>query len=155
MLYTFENPVFWHFAVTALLCVLKVMGQGWMTVHAMMSERAGWAAPEDLKQPRLNPDPDPSQMEPNPRVDRARRMHWNDLENIPAFWAAGALFVAVDPPLWAAVLFYWGFVLARAGHFWAYATAQIHDIRATFYSVGSIIVMAMAIWALIALVSGR
>ncbi|MFD1341127.1 MAPEG family protein [Litorisediminicola beolgyonensis] len=150
-LYSPENPVFWHYAVTALLGVLKVMGQGWLTVRALMSEKAGFASPEDLRKTALNPDPDPTQLDPNPRVERSRRMHHNDLENIPGFWVAGALFVLAEPPLWAALIFYWGFVLARAGHFWAYATAQIHDIRATFYTVGSILVIGMAIWTLVVL----
>ncbi|MXQ07689.1 MAPEG family protein [Alphaproteobacteria bacterium GH1-50] len=154
MLYTLENPVFWHYAAAASVMVLKLMGQGWMTVHAMLSERAGWASPEDLKKTPLNPNPDPAQLDPNPRVERSRRMHLNDLENIPAFWVAGALFVATDPPLWATLIGFWGFVLARAGHFWAYATAQIHDIRASFYTVGSLLVMVMAVWSLSALLLG-
>ena len=40
-----------------------------------------------------------SQIEPNDYVERSRRMHRNDLENIPAFLACGMIFVAVEPPL--------------------------------------------------------
>ena len=151
MSYTLDNPVFWHFAVTALLGALKIMGQGWVTVRLMLTENAGYAAPEDLRKTSLNPEPDPSQLEINDRVDRSRRMHRNDLENIPAFWAAGLILVAVEPPLWAALVLFWGFVAARAGHAWAYGTAQNHEVRATFYTIGSVIVIVMAVWALLAL----
>lgn len=81
-------------------------------------------------------------------------MHRNDLENIPAFWAAGLVFVAVAPPLWLAQVLMYGFVAVRAAHAVAYAKAQPHEVRATFYTVGSLIVMAMAIYAVVAVVRG-
>jgi glutathione S-transferase len=40
------------------------------------------------------------------------------------------------------------FVLARLAHTVAYATAQNHEVRAAFYSVGSIAVIIMALWVL-------
>ena len=77
-------------------------------------------------------------------------MQRNDLENIPAFLAAGLLFVTVAPPPWIAVLLFALFVLSRLAHTWAYATARNHEIRASFYSIGSIVVMLMALWVLLA-----
>lgn len=96
----------------------------------------------------INKAPDPAQLEVNDYVDRSRRMHRNDLENIPAFWAAGLVFVAIDPALWVANLLMYGFVLARAAHFVAYATKQTHEVRATFYTIGSVIVIYMALHSL-------
>lgn len=139
-----DNPVFGAFLVASALMVLKVMGQGWMTVHRMMKVSAGFASPEDLRKGPINRAPDPSQIEVNEYVDRSRRMHRNDLENIPAFWAAGLLFVTVDPALWLAQLLMYGFVVARLAHFWAYATERSHELRATFYTIGSVIVIYMA-----------
>jgi uncharacterized MAPEG superfamily protein len=75
-------------------------------------------------------------------------MHRNDLENIPAFLAMGLLFVTVEPPFWIAALLFAMFVLARLAHTVAYATAQNHEVRAAFYSVGSIAVIIMALWVL-------
>lgn len=146
------NPVFVTYVIAAALTVLKVMGQGWMTVYRMTRIGGGYAAPEDLRPGLINKAPDPSQLEVNDYFDRSRRMHRNDLENIPAFWAAGLVFVAVAPPLWLAQGLMYGFVAARAAHAAAYATAQSHEVRATFYTVGSLIVMAMAIYALAAVV---
>lgn len=145
-----DNPVFVTYLIASALCVLKVMGQGWMTVYRMMKVKAGWASPEDLRPGLINTAPDPAQLEVNDYVDRSRRMHRNDLENIPAFWAAGLIFVAVAPPLWLAQWLLYGFVAARAAHAVAYATARSHEVRATFYTIGSVIVMAMAVYALVA-----
>jgi glutathione S-transferase len=150
--FTMENPVFVTYLIATALTVLKVMGQGWMTVYRMMKVGGGYAAPEDLRPGLINKAPDPKQLEVNDYVDRSRRMHRNDLENIPAFWAAGLVFVAVAPPLWVAQVLMYGFVAARAAHAVAYGTAQSHEVRATFYTLGSLIVMAMAVYALVAAV---
>jgi uncharacterized MAPEG superfamily protein len=141
---TLENPAFATYLIASAIMVLKVMGQGWMTVFRMLKVSAGFASPEDLQSGLINRAPDPSQLEVNEYVDRSRRMHRNDLENIPAFWAAGFLFVAISPVLWLAQILLYGFVVARLVHFWAYATKQTHEVRATFYTMGSLIVVYMA-----------
>lgn len=144
-----ENPVLVSYVIAVTLTVLKVMGQGWMTVHRMLKTNAGLASPEDLRSGMINKTPSPEQLEPNDYVDRSRRMHRNDLENIPAFWAAGLIFVLTGPPLWLAQLLMYGFVAARAAHAVAYGTAQSHEIRATFYTIGSLIVIYMALHTLV------
>ncbi len=147
-----DNPVFVTYAIAAALMVLKLMGQGWLTVYRMM--KSGWGGmvnPEDLRPSALNPHPRDDQLELNDYVDRSRRMHRNDLENIPGFWMAGLLFVFAAPPLWLAQVAMYGFVLARALHAWAYLSKQNHEVRATFYTVGSLIVIYMALHALVVL----
>lgn len=144
-----DNPVFATYAVAACLAVLKIMGQGWMTVFRMMKVKGGYASPEDAKAGLYNPTPRPGQTEVDDYVDRSRRMHRNDLENIPAFLAIGLLFVAAAPPLWLAQVLMYGFVVTRALHSWAYATAQSHELRSIFYTVGSLIVIYMAVHVLV------
>ncbi|WP_397541881.1 MAPEG family protein [Roseovarius salis] len=146
---SFENPVFLSYAIAAALMVLKVMGQGWMTVYRMMKSGAGMVTPEDLRPTPLNRSPRPGQLDPDDYVDRSRRMHRNDLENVPAFWVAGLLLVLSGPPLWLANLLFFGFVVARLGHGWAYLAARNHEVRATFYTIGSVIVIFMALWVLV------
>ena len=143
------NPVFVTYLVSSALLVLKVMGQGWVTVYRMMNVKAGYASPEDLRPGLINRAPQPGQLEVNDYVDRSRRMHRNDLENIPGFWIAGLLFVTVSPPLGLTQDLMYGFVAARAAHAVAYATAQSHEVRATFYTIGSMIVIVMALYALV------
>jgi uncharacterized MAPEG superfamily protein len=149
-LLTMENPVFAAYAVAAALMILKLMAQGWVTVALMMRTDAGLLNPEDLRPGAANRNPRPEQLEPQPDVERSRRMQRNDLENVPAFLAAGLLFVAVAPPPRIAVLLFALFVLSRLAHTWAYATARNHEVRATFFSVGSIAVILMALWVLLA-----
>lgn len=142
------NPVFGAYVIAAALMVLKVIGQGWITVWVMMRARSGWASPEDLRRGPLNPEPDPAQLQPHPGVERSRRLHRNDLENIPAFWAAGFLFVAADPPLWLAQIAFYGFVAARLAHGLAYGTGRSHEMRATFYTAGSVLTAYMVVHVL-------
>ena len=145
-----ENPVFITYMVTAALMILKLMGQGWVTVYWMLKEDAGLLNPEDLQAGPANRNPRTSQLDPNEAVERSRRMHRNDLENIPGFLAAGLLFVAAGPSLMLANILMYGFVAARLAHTLAYASRQRHEVRATFYSVGSITVIVMAIYVLAA-----
>ena len=63
------------------------------------------------------------------------------------------LFVAIAPPLAAAQWLMYGFVVARLLHTIAYSTAQRHEVRAVFYTVGSLIVISMAVWVLAAAIS--
>lgn len=150
--FTLTNPVFVVYVVAAAIMVLKIMLQGWVTVARMMANDAGLVSPEDLKAGPVNRNPRPEQLAHNEDVERSRRIHRNDLENIPAFLVVGLLFVAVAPPLAAAQWLMFGFATARLLHTLAYSTAQRHEVRATFYSVGSLIVIAMAVWVLAAAV---
>jgi uncharacterized MAPEG superfamily protein len=128
--------------------ILKLMIQPWITVQRMMKVSAGFRSPEDAKKTPLNPEPVDGQLAPNEYVERSRRMNLNDLESIPGFLAAGFFFVLVGPPLLLAQILIWGYIAARAAHFVAYATAQIHDIRATCWTFSSIAVIGMAGYAL-------
>lgn len=148
--FTMENPVFATYMIASAIMVLKIMGQGWMTVYRMLKIDAGLASPEDLRPGLINRSPRPDQLELNDYVDRSRRMHRNDLENIPAFLACGLIFVAAGPSLLVANILMYGFVAARLAHTIAYATKQSHEVRATLYTIGSAGVIAMALYALAA-----
>ena len=87
----------------------------------------------------------------NEYVDRSRRINLNDLENIPAFLAAGLIFVAVDPPFMLASILMATFVVVRLVHTVAYATAQRHEVRATLFTIGSLVVIFMACYVLVAI----
>jgi glutathione S-transferase len=146
---TLQNPVFATYAVAATLMILKLMLQGWITVFRMVKAKGGFLNPEDANPGPANPQPRPGQLEPDDYVERSRRIHRNDLENIPAFLVAGFLFALTEPPLWLAQLLFYGFVVSRFGHFWAYISAKSHETRATFFSVGSLIVMTLAVYTLV------
>jgi glutathione S-transferase len=143
-----ENPVFVTYVIAAAIMILKLMGQGWMTVFRMLKTDTGLASPEDLRVGLINRNPRPEQLELNDYVDRSRRMHRNDLENIPAFLACGLLFVVAAPSYLLANILMYSFVGARLAHTLAYATKQSHEVRATFYTIGSVAVMVMAVYVL-------
>jgi len=115
----------------------------------MTKARGGFRSPEDAKKSPLNPNPEPTQLQVNEYVDRSRRINLNDLESIPGFLAAGFLFVLVDPPLLLAQVLIWTYVVSRAAHFVAYATAQLHDVRAFCWTWSSLSVIAMAAYVLL------
>lgn len=147
---TMENPVFVTYMIASAIMILKLMGQGWMTVYRMLISDSGLASPEDLRPGLINRNPRPAQLDVNDYVDRSRRMHRNDLENIPAFMGCGLLFVAAGPSYLLANILMYSFVGARLLHAIAYATKQSHEIRATMYSIGSVGVIIMAGYVLAA-----
>lgn len=143
------NPVFIAYAVAASIMILKAVAMSWLTVLRMMQEKGGFRAPEDLRKTPLNPRPQPTQLEPNERVERIRRIQLNDSENLPYFLVAGLLFVFTEPRLWVAQVLFYGYAATRLAHFAAYFTAQSHDLRAALWTPGSLIVAYMSIMVLI------
>src|SRR5690606_21061857 len=96
--------------------------------------------------------PSPRQLEPDERVERVRRIHLNDLENVPFFLVAGFLYVLSEPPLLQAQWVLYGYVASRLLHFGAYLTARTHDTRATWWTIGSLLLIYMTCRALLAAV---
>ena len=139
-----RNPVFATYVVAATIMILKAASMSWLTVVRMMRVNGGFRNPEDGKKTGFNPSPHPKQTEPNERVERIRRIHLNDLENIPFFLVAGFLFVLTDPSLMLARGLFYGYVVTRFLHFAAYATARTHDTRAMLWTPGSLIILFMA-----------
>jgi glutathione S-transferase len=147
---TLQNPVFATYVIAATIMILKAVSMSWLTVVRMMQEKGGFRSPEDLRKTLLNPNPDPKQLAVNERVERIRRIQLNDLENLPFFLVAGLLFVLTGPSLWLARSLFYGYVISRLLHFAAYFTARTHDARATLWTIGSLILIFMTCWTLLA-----
>jgi len=145
-----HSALFATYAIAATLMILKAVGMSWLTVVRMMQANGGFRSPEDLKKTLLNPRPDPAQLSPNERVERIRRIQLNDLESLPYFLVAGFLYVLTAPPLILAQGLLYGYVASRLLHFAAYFTGQIHEVRAAFWSIGSLILIFMAVRVLMA-----
>jgi glutathione S-transferase len=145
-----QNPLFATYVIAATLMILKAVGMSWLTVARMMQVKGGFRSPEDLRKTPLNPDPDVKQLQPDERVDRIRRIHQNDLENLPFFLVAGFLYVLTEPTLLLAQALLYGYVVSRLLHFAAYLTARTHDTRATLWTVGSVILVFMTCRTLLA-----
>jgi glutathione S-transferase len=143
-----HDPLFATYVVAATLLIFKAVAMSWLTVVRMMRARGGFRSPEDLRRTVLNPQPSPTQIAPNDYVDRVRRIQQNDLENLPYFLVAGFLFVLSGPSLLAARLLLYGYVASRLLHFAAYLSARDHETRATFWTIGSLILIGMTGWCL-------
>lgn len=146
---SFSDPLFATYVVAATVMTLKAISMSWLTVFRMMRVMGGFRSPEDLRKTPLNPSPNPAQTESNEYVDRIRRIQMNDLENLPFFLVAGFLYVLTDPSLLSARIVLYGYVVSRLLHFLAYVTKQTHDVRATFWTVGSLILIYMTIRSLL------
>jgi len=138
------NPLFATYAIAAAIMILKAVGMSWLTVARMMQVKGGYRSPEDLRRTPLNPAPNPAQIQPDERVERIRRIHLNDLENLPFFLAAGFLYVLSGPSLTEARWLLYGYVVSRMLHFAAYLSARTHDTRATLWTIGSLMLVYMA-----------
>ena len=138
-----QNPLFATYVIAATLMILKAVSMSWLTVVRMMQVKGGFRSPEDLRKTALNPEPNPRQLEPDERVERMRRIHLNDLENLPFFLVAGFLYVLTEPSLLLARVLLYGYVVSRLLHFAAHASARTHDTRATLWTVGSVILIFM------------
>ena len=146
---TLQNPVFATYVISATLMILKGVGMSRLTVVRMTQVKGGFRSPEVIRTPTIIPKPSPKQLEPNEYVDRIRRIQLNDLESLPYFLVAGLLFGLTDPNVALARWLFYGFVATRLLHFAAYFTAQTHDMRAMFWTPGSLIIIFMACRALL------
>ena len=144
-----ENPVFRTYLIAASLMILKMGGQAWMTVLRMMQVNGGYRSPEDVKRSPFNRAPNPEQTVPIEYVERSRRIHQNDGENIPLFLVVGLLLVTTAPPLWIAQVLFYGYAATRFLHTLAYATAQLHDVRAAMWTPGSFVILGTAAYTLL------
>ena len=149
---TLNDPLFATYVIAASLTILKAVAMSWLTVVRMVGVKGGYRSPEDIKKTPMNPAPDPAQLLPNERVERIRRIQMNDLESLPYFLVAGLLYILTQPSLLLAQWLLYGYVASRLLHFIAYLTGQIHEIRATFWTVGSLILIFMTVRTLISAV---
>ena len=138
-----ESPLHWY-ALCAVVLFFKMFAislyQGFHRIgrqHFRNPEDAAFvgrtAAPEEL-----------------PQVQRAARAWLNDLENIPLFFALGAVYVALQLSPAAAPWLFGGFTLARIAHTVCYL-AVLQPWRTMAYGVGIGCLFAMAFMILAAL----
>ncbi|MDM0046571.1 MAPEG family protein [Variovorax dokdonensis] len=149
--YSLDNPIFQIYAVAASLAILKLIGHAFYTVYRMVRSDGGYLNPEDIRKTLFNPHPQATQLQAYEDVERARRMHRNELENTPAFLAAGLLLVAAQPSQMFAMITMFGYLAARLAHSYAYATERDHEVRAACFTVGAVFTVAMVLYVLVSL----
>ncbi len=139
------EPAMRLFAVTYLILVVKMIAMSGYTSFLRI-RRGVYAAPEDYAlqglPPRAGSDPD---------VERVRRAHRNDLENILPFFAVGLFYALTGPSLAAARVCFIGYALARVLHSIFYVLA-LQPHRTLAYGAGLFLTLAMLFSALARLV---
>ncbi|MEZ4281823.1 MAG: MAPEG family protein [Myxococcota bacterium] len=106
----FETLAWKLWAAAVLGLALKMLILAALTSRARLQTKT-FASPEDYEGQGIQPS-----TERDPRVERHRRAHRNDLENFLPFFAVGAIYAAMDPSRWGAWLCLAGFAIARLLH---------------------------------------
>ncbi len=136
------SPALRMLGVAYAVLVLKMMAVGAYT--SLLRIRSGvYATPEDFAFVGAPPAP------PREDIERARRAHRNDLENILPFFGIGLLYAFTNPSTTAAAIYYFGFAAARIAHSIAYL-AQWQPHRTIAFAVGLALMLVMTVSTLLA-----
>lgn len=82
----------------------------------------------------------------DPDVERVRRAHLNDLENIPAFWVLGALYVTTNPAASLATMLFRVYTAGRILHTLVYVVKPLpQPARGIAFGVPFLITIYMGV----------
>ena len=137
------DPVVRLFAVVYLLLVVKIAAVGGYTSVLRLSRKV-FATPEDYKLQGLAP-----RQQTDPDIERVRRAHQNDLENVLPFFVVGLVFLMTHPSLLAAQIYGIGYLVARTLHSVFYIRSM-QPYRTIAFTVGSVLTLAMLVQSLVA-----
>ncbi|NXC03358.1 MGST1 transferase, partial [Orthonyx spaldingii] len=137
-----DNEVFRAYATYTAIVLLKMMLMSLITAYFRMTRKA-FANPEDTAafgkgesaKKYLRTDAD---------VERVRRGHLNDLENIVPFVGIGLLYALSSPELSMALLHFRIFTGARILHTFAYLIPLPQPGRGLSWAVGYAVTFSMA-----------
>ncbi|XP_073830087.1 microsomal glutathione S-transferase-like [Musca autumnalis] len=117
-LLTFDNAVFKSYVFWSGVLVLKMLLMSTLTAVQRFKTKT-FANPEDCmsKKDKVAYD--------NPYVERVRRAHLNDMENILPFFITGFLYVLTNPAAFLAINLFRAVAAARILHTIVYAVVVI------------------------------
>ncbi len=144
-----DSPAMRWFALTYLLLVLKMMAVGWVTSFYRLRYRV-YATPEDYALQGISASVEPGEgKEP---IERARRAHQNDLENILPFFAVGFFYALSGPSPGLAKTLFVTFLLARVLHT-SFYLAALQPWRSLAFMVGQVAMLVMLALAIVRILS--
>ncbi|XP_063786717.1 microsomal glutathione S-transferase 1 [Pseudophryne corroboree] len=135
-----ENDVFRAYTTYAAIVLLKMIVMSPITAYYRMTRKA-FANPEDAAmrggdiKKYLRTDQD---------VERVRRCHLNDLENIVPFIGLGLVYALSNPDLHVALLHFRIFAGSRVLHTISYLVPLPQPSRALTFSAGLLVNVSMA-----------
>jgi len=135
--YTADNPVFASFCFYAALMALKTLLMSFLTGLHRYTKKV-FINPEDCIQ-NVKVRTDES-------VERVRRAHLNDLENILPFLIIGLVYVGINPSASCAVFYFRLFAVARVLHTLVYALVVVpQPARAIAFFGGMFVNLVMVV----------
>ncbi|XP_077026329.1 microsomal glutathione S-transferase 1 [Tamandua tetradactyla] len=137
-----ENEVFMAFASYTTIVLSKMMLMSTITAFYRMTRKV-FANPEDCASVDKGENAK-KYLRTDDRVERVRRAHLNDIENIVPFLGIGLLYSLSEPDLSTALLHFRLFVAARIYHTIAYLTPLPQPNRALAFFVGFGVTFSMA-----------
>ncbi|XP_072386226.1 microsomal glutathione S-transferase 1-like [Diabrotica undecimpunctata] len=124
-----DNEVLRSLLFYCSILVLKMMFMSILTASKRIKHKA-FANPEDAKPQHVKP-------QVNENVERVRRAHLNDVENVPLFFVIGLIYTLTNPAVYFAKTLFLAYTLARIGHTIVYAVVPIpQPARALCWMVG-------------------
>ncbi|XP_033850663.3 prostaglandin E synthase-like [Acipenser ruthenus] len=144
-----DNEAFGSFVFYSTLLIIKMYIVAIITGQVRLRKKA-FANPEDAMRHGgitfAREDPD---------VERCRRAHHNDMENIFPFLFLGAVYSMTEPTLLIARTHFLVFFLGRVVHTVAYLLALKAPTRSLAYIIAQVPCFSMAVQVLIAVASYR
>ncbi|XP_071358141.1 microsomal glutathione S-transferase 1-like [Trachinotus anak] len=136
-----DSQVFQSFSTYATIVILKMMLMSPLTSYFRLTRKV-FANPEDTK--FVSSAGDKKLVRTDPDVERVRRCHQNDLENIIPFVVVGLLYALTEPELSAALLHFRLFAGSRIFHTFAYVAALPQPSRGLSWMLGMLVTFSMA-----------
>ncbi|XP_057662318.1 microsomal glutathione S-transferase 1-like [Diorhabda carinulata] len=141
-LISLENDVLRSYLFYSTILILKMMFMSFFTGSKRFKHKA-FANPEDAQKLKLKPKTDEN-------VERVRRAHLNDIENIPLFFVAAVIYILTNPTPSIAKMLFLVYTVARIAHTFVYAVVPIpQPARGISWFIGTAITGYMTITSLL------
>ncbi|KAM9772028.1 microsomal glutathione S-transferase 1-like [Syngnathus typhle] len=141
MLDLMQDEVFKAFSTYALIVILKMMLMAPLTTFYRV-RRGAFASEEDVA--HKSGEERKKLLRTHPDVERVRRCHQNDLENVVPFVLIGFIYTLSGPQLSAAILHFRIFTGSRIFHTISYVGAFHQPCRGLSFLVGLATTVSMA-----------
>ena len=137
------DPVIRLYVIVYILLALKMAAVGTYTSILRIRRRV-FATPEDYALQGMT-----TQATRDEDIERVRRAHQNDLENVLPFFIIGFLFLLTAPSLRGASIYLVGYFIARTLHSIFYIRG-LQPHRTIAFSLGGVLTLAMIVHTIVA-----
>ncbi|XP_069807261.1 microsomal glutathione S-transferase 1 [Dendropsophus ebraccatus] len=141
-----DSEVFRAFATYAVIVLVKMMAMSLVTAYYRLTRKV-FINPEDAAAHSKGGDPK-KYIRTDQDVERVRRCHLNDIENLIPFLGVGLLYALSNPELSAALLHFRIFTASRLLHTVAYLTPLPQPSRALTFVAGYLVTLSMAFFTM-------